>query len=191
MAFKALLLDIEGTTTPISFVTEVLFPYAQAQYGKYIKDNWHSSSFSSIKSAFAAENTSLSSSSEALISFVEEKHAKNEKHTAFKALQGQLWKSGYESGQLKSIVYQDVPKAIERLQVPVFIYSSGSVEAQILLFKYSDQGDLTPRLQGYFDTSTAGPKMESASYSKILEQIDFSAGDVLFLSDNVKGKPVH
>ncbi|ORY79884.1 acireductone synthase-like protein [Protomyces lactucae-debilis] len=186
MAFKALVLDIEGTTTPISFVTDVLFPHAEAQYASYIRQHWSSPAFAQIKASFAAEDEALVSSPETLISFVQTKHAKNEKHTAFKALQGQLWKSGYESGALKSMIYEDVPRAINRLGVPVSIYSSGSIDAQILLFKYSDRGDLTPHLQGYFDTSTAGPKIQASSYSKIVEKLRQSACDVLFLSDNVK-----
>ncbi|CCG84048.1 protein of unknown function [Taphrina deformans PYCC 5710] len=186
--FKALLLDIEGTTTPISFVTDVLFPYAQAQYADYINRNWNDKSFSSYKEAFASEDKSLVADPETLIAFVLKKHASNEKHTAFKSLQGALWKSGYEDGSIKSIVYPDVPRKIQALsdsEIGTYIYSSGSIPAQKLLFKYSDQGDLTPSLRGYYDTSTAGAKTAASSYTKINESVNLKTGDWLFLSDNV------
>lgn len=187
-AFRALLLDIEGTTTPISFVTDVLFPYAERQYASYIHKNWSSDAFQPYKDGFAEEDRNLGSNPEALIAFVQAKHAKNEKHTAFKSLQGALWKSGYEDGSIKSLVYPDVPEAIRRLGelgIPTYIYSSGSIPAQKLLFKYSDQGDLTGLLSGYFDTSTAGAKTASSSYVKIGREVNVVLSDCLFLSDNV------
>lgn len=186
--FKALLLDIEGTTTPISFVTDILFPYAQKQYDHYIRTNWNHPDFVPVKEAFRSEDPSLVTDPGHLITFVEEKHSKNEKHTAFKSLQGNLWKSGYEDGSLISPVYKDVPAAIHALAkegVRTYIYSSGSISAQKLLFKYSDQGDLTPALSGYFDTSTAGAKTSASSYKTIGEETSIEARDWLFLSDNI------
>ncbi|RYF22680.1 MAG: acireductone synthase [Oxalobacteraceae bacterium] len=188
-SYKALLLDIEGTTTPISFVTDVLFPYAERQYSSYIHKNWSTDAFQPYKEAFAQDDRTLVGDPEALIAFVQSKHAKNEKHTAFKSLQGALWKSGYEDGSIKSLVYTDVPEAIRRLSqqgIQTYIYSSGSIPAQKLLFKYSDQGDLTGMLSGYFDTSTAGPKTSASSYAKISEDTKVASSDWLFLSDNVK-----
>lgn len=185
----ALLLDIEGTTTPITFVTEVLFPYAQKQYAPFIRSNWDDEQFQSYKEAFVIEDKNLGTDPEKLIQFVEQKHKNNEKHTAFKALQGHLWKSGYEDGSLKSIVYVDVPAAIRKLDnhgIKTYIYSSGSIPAQKLLFKYSDQGDLTPLLSGYNDTSTAGSKLDAASYTKISKTIEIEPCQILFLSDNVR-----
>lgn len=187
--FKALLLDIEGTTTPISFVTDVLFPYAERQYASFIRSHWSSEDFKAYKDAFAAEDPALVADPETLISFVQDKHAKNEKHTAFKGLQGALWKAGYEDGSIKSLLYSDVPWAISRCAtegVATYIYSSGSIPAQKLLFRYSDHGDITPALSGYFDTSTAGPKISASSYSKISEQTEIPPSAWLFLSDNVK-----
>lgn len=185
--FSALLLDIEGTTTPISFVTEVLFPFAKIQYPNYIAKSWNDSSFAPYKNAFTAEDSSLTKDPETLTTFVLDKHAKNEKHTAFKSLQGALWKSGYEDGSIKSIVYEDVLTRLKSLPIgSTYIYSSGSIPAQKLLFRYSDQGDLTPLLSGYFDTSTAGPKTASSSYSKISKTTGINPKEWLFLSDNVK-----
>lgn len=186
---KALILDIEGTTTPISFVTEILFPYAQKEYGSYISRNWNEESFASYKAAFAQEDAKIVESPESLTDFVLAKHAKNEKHTAFKSLQGAIWKAGYADGSIKATVYNDVPRAIDRVRASggsVYIYSSGSIPAQKLLFGYSDQGDLTTKLSGYFDTSTAGSKLSTDSYGKISQSIQTAPNDCLFLSDNVK-----
>ena len=186
---KALLLDIEGTTTPISFVTDTLFPYARSRYSSFIRENWSNSSFAPYKDAFTAENEDTTKSPDALISFVTTKHDSNEKHTAFKSLQGHIWKSGYEDGSIKSTVYADVPAAISRLQasgIKTHIYSSGSIAAQKLLFAYSDHGDLTPLLSGYNDTSTAGAKTDPTSYKKIASASESDTQSWLFLSDNVK-----
>lgn len=187
--FKAILLDIEGTTTPITFVTEVLFPYAQDQYSNFIKAVWSTSDFLPTKQAFAAQDSSLTSNPDALIQFVRGKHAKNEKHTAFKSLQGDIWKAGYKDGTLKSIVYPDVTLALDEWKnngIETYIYSSGSVPAQKLLFQYTNHGDLRSKLRGYFDTSTAGSKTEASSYTTIITTTGIEANDWLFLSDNVK-----
>lgn len=185
--FKALLLDIEGTTTPISFVNDKLFPYAMNEYDSYIRKNWEETSFQDCKSAFGNEDPRLMESPDEMISFVHEKHRSNEKHPAFKALQGMIWKSGYENGTLKAIIYHDVPDAFRRLQgIKTYIYSSGSIDAQKLLFKYSDQGDLTAHLSGYNDTLSAGSKLSGASYTRISEQAQIDIKHWLFLSDNVK-----
>ncbi|BFZ53968.1 enolase-phosphatase E1 [Savitreella phatthalungensis] len=192
---RALLLDIEGTTTPISFVSDVLFPYAQRQYRPFISSQWSSSAFAPYKQAF--EPDGVTQAPEDLISFVEAKHAANEKHTAFKALQGHLWESGYASGELQSTVYPDVVAAIRGLAsrsdssggpVQTYIYSSGSIPAQKLLFGHVGDGigDLTPELSGYFDTSTAGAKVNATSYQTIATQTNIQPDCWLFLSDNPK-----
>jgi enolase-phosphatase E1 len=111
---------------------------------------------------------------------------RDRKSTALKSLQGKIWKAGFENGELKGTLFDDVPEAFKRwsMYARVAIYSSGSVEAQKLFFRYSTAGDLTPFISGYFDTRT-GPKMESASYSAIASTMDVGPEDVLFFSDAV------
>jgi enolase-phosphatase E1 len=109
---------------------------------------------------------------------------RDRKSTALKSLQGKIWKAGFESGELKGTLFADVPEAFARWSKTgrVAIYSSGSVEAQKLLFRYSNFGDLTPLIAGYFDTRT-GPKMESGSYAAIADAMSVAAGEILFFSD--------
>ena len=112
---------------------------------------------------------------------------RDRKSTALKSLQGKIWKAGFESGELKGTLFDDVPNALTRwsAEARVAIYSSGSVEAQKLFFRYSSHGDLTPLVSGYFDTRT-GPKMESASYTAIASAINVAPQEVLFFSDSVR-----
>jgi enolase-phosphatase E1 len=112
---------------------------------------------------------------------------RDRKSTALKSLQGKIWKTGFESGELKAALFPDVPPALERwaAQARVAIYSSGSVEAQKLLFSHTTAGDLTPLISGYFDTRT-GAKTSSASYSAIAVAMGIAAGEVLFFSDVVR-----
>jgi enolase-phosphatase E1 len=111
---------------------------------------------------------------------------RDRKSTALKSLQGKIWKAGYERGELQSVIFDDVPEAFARWsrQARVAIYSSGSTEAQELFFRYSNSGDLTPMISGYFDTRT-GPKQASASYTAIAAAMDVAPADVLFFSDVV------
>ena len=112
---------------------------------------------------------------------------RDRKATARKSLQGKIWKAGFESGELKGTLFPDVPEALARWaeRAKVAIYSSGSVEAQRLLFRYSIFGDMTPRIAGYFDTRT-GPKQASASYKAIAAAMKVEPGEVLFFSDVVR-----
>lgn len=185
-----LLLDIEGTTTPITFVLDVLFPYASERYDSYIRANWDDPSFATIKNTFTAEDPDLTTSPDSLIAFVRAKHAANEKHTAFKNMQGGMWKTGFEEGVLKSSVYPDVVDAIKTVGergVDTCIYSSGSVEAQKLLFGHVEgYGDVTPLIKDYFDTSNAGAKLDAGSYKRIAKMAGRDVGSCLFLSDNPK-----
>ncbi len=112
---------------------------------------------------------------------------RDRKSTALKSMQGPIWKAGFESGELKGTLFADVPNAFRRWSATgkVAIYSSGSVEAQKLLFGHSNFGDLRPLIAGYFDTRT-GPKMESASYAAIARAMDVAPGEAIFFSDVVK-----
>ncbi|KAJ1974724.1 enolase-phosphatase E1, partial [Dimargaris xerosporica] len=107
---------------------------------------------------------------------------------ALKDLQGFMWKDGFVSEELKSFVYDDVIQAFKvwhDQQIPIYIYSSGSVSAQKLLFGYSNHGDLTPYLSGYYDTNF-GPKLEASSYTRIVGDIGLPPNQVIFVSDNFK-----
>jgi enolase-phosphatase E1 len=165
----AVITDIEGTTSPIAFVHAVLFPYARA----------HMAAFVATGHALLADVPEPRL--ETLLGWMD----RDEKVTVLKAIQGVLWAEGYRSGALKSEIYDDVPPALRRWAragLRLFVYSSGSVPAQKLLFGHSAQGDLTPLFQAYFDTTT-GPKREVTSYATIARGIGLPGSEILFLSD--------
>lgn len=184
-------LDIEGTVCPISFVHDKLFPYAlqrakaEIPHLKFPLTENKDSELAEYLADFPAEYTT---SADSLISHIEDLVKNDVKAGYLKALQGYLWKSGYESGEIQAPVFSDVPSAIKKHAETskVYIYSSGSVPAQLLLFKHTDAGDLTSQLSGYFDTKNAGPKMESDSYDIIRKDIGVPAHDLRFFSDNPK-----
>ncbi|MGA7859541.1 MAG: acireductone synthase [Terracidiphilus sp.] len=194
---RAYLLDVEGTVAPISLVSEQLFPYARAHVADYLKQNLERPDVQEDLKLLAQENRAeLSETSPTFgIEIRNELHARtyllwlmdhDRKSTALKSLQGKIWKVGFESGQLKGTLFADVPDAFARWSKTgkVAIYSSGSVEAQQLLFRYSTYGDLTPLITGYFDSRT-GLKSASASYTAIAEKLGVHPADVIFFSDAV------
>ena len=173
---RAVLLDIEGTTGSIAFVHEVLFPYARAHMADYVARN---------AEAVEPVLTQVGGSAEAVVRTLLAWMDEDRKETPLKTLQGMIWRQGYESGALKGHVYPDAVRAMRAWShdgLRLYIYSSGSVEAQRLLFAHSVSGDLTPLLSGYFDT-TSGPKREPGSYSRIAAEIGGPPADILFLSD--------
>jgi enolase-phosphatase E1 len=193
------LLDIEGTVAPISFVTEQLFPYARLHFAEFLKENSADPRVEADLELLGEENRDEPeagapgfsgpghSDGESALAYLFWFMDRDRKSTALKSLQGKIWKAGFESGELKSILFADVPAALKRwtAQARVAIYSSGSVEAQRLLFRYSNFGDLTPLLSGYFDTRT-GVKTSSASYATIAEAMNVAANEVLFFSDVIR-----
>ncbi len=188
---KAILLDIEGTTTPIDFVHNTLFPYAKARMGGFILDNLGDLKFE-IEQLTEEHNTddgyksSLQADSANSVSdYLKYLIDQDRKSTPLKTIQGMIWKQGYESGELVSPVYADVPAALKRWKddgKTIAIYSSGSALAQRLLFRHTDHGDLTQFISDHFDT-TVGGKRETKSYVDIAQQLNFEPGDVLFVSD--------
>jgi len=202
---KLYLLDIEGTTSPVSFVYDVLFPYARKHMSGYIARSADDSLVQADLRLLAQENAIDRSSGAPIIYYPQPLsqdpgvalHAnvayllwlmdKDRKSTALKSIQGKVWAEGYEKGELQSEVFPDVPPALQRWHAVsrVAIYSSGSVEAQKYLFGYTAAGDLTPLIDGYFDTRT-GPKIDSASYRKIADAMNIDSADTLFLSDSVR-----
>ncbi|KAG9303456.1 hypothetical protein G9A89_013783 [Geosiphon pyriformis] len=206
--YKCVLLDIEGTTTPISFVRDILFSYIRINLQKFIIENW---TFPELQSQIqllrdqASEDvknglqfvpviipevneSNVETVQEAVINNVLGQMQVDRKNAALKSFQGYMWRFGYESGSLKSVVYDDVVIALKRWKdqsIKIFIYSSGSVEAQRLLFRYSDKGDLLQYFDGHFDTNL-GSKTDNHSYQKISQEVGFKPSDILFISDNIQ-----
>lgn len=174
---KAILTDIEGTTSSIAFVAEVLFPYARARLADYVAA--HPAETAPILAEVAAIEPGDPVAT--LARWIDE----DRKATPLKALQGMIWADGYAAGAFTGHVYADAVaglRAWHAAGVKLYVFSSGSVAAQKLLFGHSDAGDLTPLFSSYFDTTT-GPKREATSYAKIAATIGAEAGAVLFLSD--------
>jgi enolase-phosphatase E1 len=159
------LLDIEGTTTPLAFVTETLFPYARARLPEFLAREGRSGETAGLLAEMDRDS----------------------KSTVLKELQGRIWEDGYASGELTGAVFDDVPRALARWHAsgtPIGIFSSGSVLAQRLLFRHSSAGDLTPFISWYFDT-LVGAKRESASYARIASSVALGPGVITFVSDIV------
>ncbi|KAF8544136.1 acireductone synthase-like protein [Trichophaea hybrida] len=172
----------------ISFVRDTLFPYALSVLPAFLRDNWNKASFEPFRDAFPEH---ARDTPEHLESYVRDLTSQDLKVACLKQLQGLLWRTGYETGSIKAPIYNDVLPAIQRWVDDgrkALIYSSGSVDAQKLLFKYTDTplGDMTPLLSGYYDTVNAGMKQDSASYASISEKEGIKPSEWLFLSDNVK-----
>ena len=181
---RAFLLDVEGTTTPIAFVYDVLFPYARREMPGFLRAQ---RSHPEVADALAQlrEEGRLQEGIEPALEYVCALMDADRKSTALKTLQGLVWERGFAKGELRGPMYPDVARALSRWRrhgCSTFIYSSGSVLAQRLLFANSDAGDLSPLISGYFDTVT-GPKKEAGSYRRIAASIGVPPGAVLFVSD--------
>jgi enolase-phosphatase E1 len=181
---RAVLCDIEGTTTSLSFVHDVLFPLSREKMHSFIQDNWASSEFQTILDELKKQipgNASASAVADLLQTWIDA----DKKETTLKQIQGRIWKDAFESGKIKAHIYPDVPEKWaewKRQGLKIYIFSSGSVEAQQLLFRYSEAGDLTQYIDGYFDTTT-GPKKVAASYLEIANVVKIDPAGMLFLSD--------
>jgi enolase-phosphatase E1 len=197
------LLDVEGTVAPISLVSEQLFPYARTHFPDFLQKSRGDADVRRDLALLAEENRAEKSAGIPrlpLIADLEQVESprfrldamvyltwlmdRDRKSTALKSLQGRIWKRGFETGRLKGTLFDDVPDALARWAkaAKVAIYSSGSVEAQQLVFRYSTYGDLSPMISGYFDTRT-GAKAERASYGEISAKSGVQTSEVLFFSD--------
>jgi enolase-phosphatase E1 len=195
---RAILLDIEGTTTPIDFVFKTLFPFASAHCEDFLRRHFRESEIATLiaqlreaserDAAQGAPSWAGSASEPTLASaatYVRWLTAKDSKITALKTLQGKIWQEGFQRGDLKGEVYPDVAPAFARWKAQgrrIAIFSSGSVLAQKLLFAHSTAGNLSAFLEAYFDT-TIGPKRDAASYEKIAAALQLQTETVLFISD--------
>jgi len=186
---RAILLDIEGTTTPIAFVHEVLFAYARAHVKEFLLNNADEAraDITLLREEQATDVSNGEQPPPAIDDYVEWLIARDRKSTGLKSLQGKIWRQGYSNGSLKSQVYADVPPAFARWHasgLSINIFSSGSVLAQQLLFAHTDAGDLTKFIDQYFDTNV-GKKGDAESYRKIASALNLPAEEVLFISDVV------
>lgn len=181
---KAILTDIEGTTSSIDFVHQTLFPYARAHLRKFLAARGNDPAVRrELAEVMRIEGRELTI--EAAADVLEAWIDADKKVTPLKALQGMIWRQGYEAGELKGHVYDDTPSFLRKWHdrgLKLYVYSSGSVEAQKLIFGHTAHGDLTPLFSGYFDTRV-GAKREAPSYKAILRETGLSGPDMLFLSD--------
>lgn len=185
-----ILLDIEGTTTPIAFVTETLFPYARTHLPQYLKEHGGTPDVRRAVTRLREEYDADRARGEAVpdwspLTYLTWLMERDRKSPALKNLQGHVWEEGYRNGALVGQVFDDVPDALARWRdagVPVGIYSSGSVRAQQWLFRRSTAGDLTPLISWHFDTAV-GAKQEQTSYTRIAEDVNLPPGEILFVSD--------
>ncbi|MBA3878963.1 MAG: acireductone synthase [Sphingobium sp.] len=174
---KAVLTDIEGTTSSISFVADVLFPYARERLGSYCAA--HPDEVAPILAEVEAIEPGDPIAT--MTRWIDE----DRKITPLKTLQGMIWDAGFREGAFKGHVYPDAVAGLRRWHaagLKLYVFSSGSVAAQKLIFGFSEAGDLTPLFSGYFDTTT-GPKREPVAYARIAEAIGLPPGEILFLSD--------
>ena len=185
---RAIVTDIEGTTSSISFVRDVLFPYARERLPAFIETHGDTPEVLHWLHEAAKEAGLVEASRQEIIELLIHWIDEDRKSTALKALQGMIWKDGYEAGDYQSHMYPEVAARLRAWQasgLSLYVYSSGSVPAQKLLFGFSEAGDLTPLFSGYFDTET-GHKREADSYTKIAEAISLPPQQILFLSDIVE-----
>ncbi len=177
---KAVLTDIEGTTSSISFVKDVLFPYSEKKLVEFLQK--HSNDPQVQRILKEVREIQPGDPVETLLKWIEE----DRKITPLKDLQGLIWEEGYRSGELKGHIYEDAYRKLKEWHekgIPVYVYSSGSVKAQKLLFGHTQYGDITYLFSGYFDTKI-GNKKETESYIKIAKEIGIEPKDILFLSDS-------
>jgi enolase-phosphatase E1 len=187
MSVRAILTDIEGTTSSITFVHDVLFPYAREHLPGFVREHAGSPEVQALLEDTATLAQRREADPEALIGILLGWIDEDRKATPLKALQGMIWAHGYSSGAYRAHVYPEVPDQLRRWKdagIGLYVYSSGSIPAQKLMFGHTVAGDLTPLFSGYFDTRT-GAKRESAAYVRIASEIGQQPADILFLSDVV------
>ena len=184
---RAILTDIEGTTSSISFVKDVLFPYARRALPGFVAAHRDDPEVRRWLDLVAIEHGSICSDAvivETLQGWIDQ----DRKHTALKALQGMIWKAGYRDADFTAHIYPDAAPALREWHaagLPLYVYSSGSVPAQQLFFGHSDAGDLAPLVSDWFDTEIGG-KREADSYKGIAARIGRDAAQIVFLSDVVE-----
>lgn len=181
---KAIVTDIEGTTSSLSFVKDVLFPYAREHLPDFVRKHQNDTEVASLLDDARRESGAELDNEQLITQFIDWID-RDQKITPLKSLQGLIWEAGYRQDDFNGHVYEDAArqlKAWKEAGYALYVYSSGSVYAQKLLFGHTEYGDLTPLFSGYFDTHVGG-KRERASYQHIAKQIQFLPDEILFLSD--------
>jgi enolase-phosphatase E1 len=184
---RAVLTDIEGTTSSLSFVKDVLFPYARRHLPVYVRDHRARPRVAAIVDEVRRYEGNPSLDEQAVVDLLCRWIDEDRKITALKTLQGYLWEEGYRAGVLQGHVYGD---AVARMRewrargLQLYVFSSGSVVAQKLLFEHTAEGNLAPWFSGFFDTTT-GPKREASSYIAIAGAVRTPPAEILFLSDTI------
>lgn len=184
----AILTDIEGTTSSISFVKDVLFPYARKRLPAFVVTHADKPDVQHWLHDAAKEAGLVSASQQEIIDLLIRWIDADRKSTSLKALQGMIWEEGYRAGEFRSHVYPEVAHRLREWKehgLALYVYSSGSIHAQKLLFGHTDAGDLTPLFSGYFDTEI-GAKREPDAYRRIAAEMGLDASAILFLSDIVE-----
>ncbi|MEZ4458880.1 MAG: acireductone synthase [bacterium] len=193
------LLDIEGTTTSISFVYDVLFPFARNACRRFLEAHWDhvdvredirqigADAAQDAANGLAVRTFGDDPTLDEVVHSITDQMDLDRKNRGLKSLQGKIWRTGYESGEVRGHVFDDVVGALKRWHdagIRTYIYSSGSVEAQKLLFGHSIEGDLLGLLNGHFDTAVGG-KREASSYVAIARELGVNPSEICFLTDNV------
>jgi len=182
---KAVLTDIEGTTSSISFVKDVLFPYAKRKMEDFVKQNKENPEVKRILND-VKEVVGKDLTTDEIVEILKKWIEEDKKITPLKEIQGLIWEEGYKKGELEGHIYDDSFEKLKKWKergIPIYVYSSGSVKAQKLLFSNTKFGDINYLFSGYFDTKIGGKK-EPQSYKKIAQEIGLKPEEILFLSDN-------
>jgi len=185
---RAILTDIEGTTSSISFVKDVLFPYARRALPEFVRTHGAEPDVRRWLDSVAIEIAASACDDAVIVETLQGWIDEDRKHTALKALQGMIWEAGYRGGDYRAHLYPDVAPQLRAWHtdgIALYVYSSGSIAAQKLFFQYSEAGDLTTLFSGHFDTEI-GHKREVVSYQRIAQAIGVPPEDILFLSDVVE-----
>ena len=197
-----LLLDIEGTTCPVSFVSDILFPFAKQKLSSYIKaygnDNSQNKAIQEAKKEWEEDQSERSrqlkrqvdlqqiSAIDGLIQYLKHLISIDRKSTALKDLQGQIWEHGYNKGELKAELFPETTECLQQWHqhgITLSVYSSGSIQAQKLLYRHTSEGNLEPLFSHWFDTHI-GPKKATKSYTTIISRLNTAPGNIWFVSDN-------
>ena len=197
-----LLLDIEGTTCPVSFVSDILFPYASKSLETYLvsgqknqtiqrllkdaEQEWEEDDTTESISLRLVTKANGMNRIQAITQYLQHLIAIDRKSTALKDIQGKIWKEGYDFGELKSQLFEEAPTCLRRwhaYDLTLAVYSSGSIEAQKLLYRHTTTGNLEHLFSGWFDTKT-GPKKDRKSYINIAKEMNMSCDRIMFISDN-------
>lgn len=182
---KAIVCDIEGTTTSLSFVKDTLFPYAREHMATFIRERQHDTDIANLLENVKREMQRPDATVDEVIGQLETWIDEDKKITPLKAIQGHIWQYGYQNGDYHGHVYTDAYETLKDWHesgIALYIFSSGSVYAQKLLFSHTEFGDMTPLFNGYFDTNI-GAKIDPAAYRAIVEHTGYPGKEIMFLSD--------